>query len=150
MQFGVEEMLIPLIGKSEFELARAAIEGFEPWATYADYLTEREGRRFGLASAGQGARFAPVSVRAFLVWSARSAARPTLALLDRFASMAVAPARPPGGARATEPPPARAVQGPKSATVDPASYREWLECLGEQPSEALFDSYAALVVETWA
>jgi hypothetical protein len=145
MQFGLEEMLIPLVEKSEFELARAAIEGFEPWATYADYLCEREGRKFGLASAGQGARFAPVSVRAFLDWSAMSAARPTLALLDRFVSIAVATAP-----QATEAPALPAVHRPTGVTVDLESYREWLECLGEQPSEALFESYAALVVEARA
>ena len=102
MHPGADEMLIPLVEKSEFELARTAIEGFEPWATYDDYLTERECYRFGLASAGRGARFAPVSVRTFLDWSATSAVRPTMALLDRFAGMAIGTASSPEGARARD------------------------------------------------
>ncbi len=154
MHPGADEMLIPLVEKSEFELARTAIEGFEPWATYDDYLTERECYRFGLASAGRGARFAPVSVRTFLDWSATSAVRPTMALLDRFAAMAIGTASSPEGARAAmetseEPAGRRAVHQRTDVAVDLASYREWLECLGEQPSEALLDGYVALVAENW-
>jgi hypothetical protein len=151
MQPGSAEMLVPLIERSEFELARAAIEGFEPWATYVDYLSEREGRRIGLASAGQDARLAPVSVRAFLDWSATSATRPTLALLDRYAAMAMPTWPFPGGPQATEGPAGpSATHSRTGMAIDQASYREWLECLGEQPSDALLERYAALVVESWA
>ena len=79
---------IAIFERADFERAKEVIEGFEQWASYEDYLCERDGRLLGLAFAGQNARLAPVSIDGFLVWS-RSIGAPAIASrLDAFAAQA--------------------------------------------------------------
>jgi len=153
MDFESEEVLIALVDRSEFEEARRTIAGFEPWISYDDYRSEREGRLIGLAVAGQRARFVPVSLRAFLDWSASSGAQPTAGRLDVFAALGASIGAFSGAAQGSADP--RAVSAgpwtvyrPTGRSVDLASYRAWLSCLCEKPSDALLDAYVALIVES--
>src|SRR6266581_980180 len=81
------EIVIATLDRPDFERARRTVEGFAEWATYDDYQCDRDGWLIGLASAGQGARFAPISIDHFLSWSACAGVAPTAACLDEFAEL---------------------------------------------------------------
>ncbi len=132
MRFDAEDVMVTLVDRQEFALARERIDGFEPWASYEDYRDEREGRVNGLSAAGQRALLTPVSVAEFLAWSAAGGLPPSAARLDAFAAIGRASDR-----RAP----------PVATAVDPLLYREWLECLGERPSDKALAAYVALIRE---
>jgi hypothetical protein len=148
MEFDRKSLSIALVDRSEFGLARSAIADFEPWAAYEDYRGEREARLISLAAAGQRSRLATVSIRAFLDWCAASDRTPSMEGLEAFAASHFAadprtlPVRTTGACFTPA-----ALQDSVGAEADLASYREWLECLQQRHTAALYDAYVALVRE---
>jgi hypothetical protein len=149
------EIVIATLSGPDFERARWAVEGFAEWATYEDYQCDRDGWLIGLASAGQAARFTPISIDHFLSWTACASVAPTVEQLDEFAELVESFRRNPQsrfkvrlshefpGAR-------RAFDGRFYVPVDARSYWEWLECLQNSPSDLLLNAYAGLLLELWA
>lgn len=145
---------IATLSRPDFERARWAVEGFAEWATYEDYQCDRDGWVIGLASAGQSARFTPVSLDHFLSWSACAGVAPTVERLDEFAQLVESVRRNPQsrlqvrlshesmGARQT-------FDGRSFVPVDARAYWEWLECLRDNPSDSLLNVYARLLLELW-
>jgi hypothetical protein len=148
MPSDVGAIWVTLVARSEFELARALIAGFEPWATYDDYRSERDGRILGLAAAGLRARPARVSVSGFVEWSAANGVGRTLEELEAFAARStrsVSASRRRSRAAASR---LVTIDLDAGVVVDAAAYREWLACLREQPSDELLAAYRALMVES--
>ena len=122
--------------------------------SFEDYRCDREGRLLGLTFAGQHARLVPVSIDHFLAWSASTGEPATVARLDEFAELVESFRRNPhslfeaclshesSGAK-------RTADGGFFVPVDPRSYQEWLECIRNNPSDALLDVYAGLLLELW-
>jgi hypothetical protein len=149
------ETVIATLDRRDFERARSAIEGFECWATFEDYQCDREGRRIGLESAGRWARFAPISIGHFLSWSGWMGVAPTAARLDEFAELVDEFRRNPRFPRDARLSCDYSSRNPVSdgrlvVPVDPRSYREWLDCLGNRPSDSLLNAYASFLLEMWA
>jgi hypothetical protein len=150
-----EELLIPFLGRADFERARLILDEYCEFEAYEDFQSDREGRVVGLALAGVRARLAPVSFDGFLSWCASAGEQPTSARLDDFAAMVNSFRRNPraaprpfiaGGHDSVE-----AADRPAfNAPLDPLSYRDWLARRGEAPSPALLDAYASLGVEASA
>jgi hypothetical protein len=148
------EIVIATLDRPDFERARWAIEGFAQWATYEDYQCDREGWLIGLASAGQSARFAPIAVDHFLSWSASAGVPPTVARLDEFVELVESFRHNRQSlyrARLSHefPSSKRAPGGRFWVPVDAHSYWEWLECIRNNPSDALLNAYAGLLLELW-
>jgi hypothetical protein len=141
--------LIAVLDRSDFERARKAVDGLDVWDTFEDYRCDREGRWIGLASAGQSARLAPVSIIPFLTWCASRGLRATSSLLDEFAELVDARNPNPRQDPPLSPEAVGADCGAPVAAIDPQSYRDWLACLGADSSIALLDAYAGLLVESW-
>ena len=147
-------IVIATLSRLDFERARWAVEGFAAWATYEDYQCDRDGWLIGLASAGQNARFTPISIDHFLSWTACANVAPTVERLDEFAQLVESFRRNPEsrfkvrlshefpGAR-------RTFDGRFFVPVDARSYWEWLECLHNNPSDSLLNAYAGLLLELW-
>jgi hypothetical protein len=148
------ELPVALLDRADFERARLTLDEYREYADYGDYRCDREGRLMGLVFAGQTARLALVSFAAFQSWCALLRELPTAERLDDFAASVEAFRRGPwvklrpvfAGYRAKA---AVDERSTLSVPVDPVSYRQWLMCLGEDPSPALLDAYASLLVEFW-
>jgi hypothetical protein len=154
MALDKDEISIAMLSPSDFEAARAAVEGFEAWQTFEDYRSDRDGRLLGLAFAGQRARLTPISLSSFLAWCASKDFRPTAERLEEFAAIVDTLRRNPE----TSLDPFLMSEsrgegldhcGPFTVPVNSRSYEQWLACLRESPSAALLEVYAGLLAETW-
>ena len=148
------EIVIATLDRPDFERARRAVEGFDQWATYEDFQCDRDGWLIGLGSAGQCARFAPVSIDHFLSWTACADVAPTVGNLDEFAELVESFRRNPHArfkARLAPdfPISGRTLDGRFCVPVDSRAYWEWPECLRNNPSESLLNAYAGLLLELW-
>src|SRR5260370_32186690 len=148
------EIVIATLDRPDLERARWAIEGFAEWATYEDYQCDRDGWVIGLASAGQFARFAAVSIDHFLSWSPCAGVAPTVERLDEFAELVESFRRNPQSrfkARLSHESPSakRTSDGRLTVPVDARAYWEWPECLRNNPSDSLLKAYAGLLLELW-
>ena len=149
------EIVIATLDRPDFERARRAVHGFAQWPTYEDYQCDRDGQLIGLASAGQSARFAPISLDHFLSWTACARVAPTVASLDEFTELVESFRRDPYASFD-----ARlsrdfrisgwAPDGRFYVPVDARAYWEWLDCIRNRPSEKLLHAYAGLLLELWA
>ena len=148
MSFHEDQIRIAILDRRDFERARGSIAGLAQWASYDDYRSEREGRAMALAMAGLRARLSLVPLGDFLASGEPLDGPPT----DAFGVAWDARPSPRAPSRSF----GRQYAGGRNrgtafdVPIDPWSYLAWLDCLGEQPSEAHFEAYRALVAERMA
>ncbi len=143
---------ISLLGRSDFDEARAVIEGFG-WTSFDDYRSERDGLAIGLASAGQRSFLVPISIAHFMNWWGRRAARTGPDELEVFARLVFILRS--GGTEAIRgvlrPDPRRRQDEDNifETPVREDRYREWLAGLRLNPSQERLDAYARFIAEEW-
>jgi hypothetical protein len=160
--FGVAEgLVLAVLDCHDFALALSAIEGFDRWLSFDDYVCERDGLFIGMCCAGREAQLVSISMRSFERWMLHSGVSATIQALDEFAARIHAFRLYPGLSVEGMPlgdwnrssqhiwP-----QGDRFAIpISQALYEDWLAALSrlklftKPPS---VDIYAGILMESWA
>jgi hypothetical protein len=154
---------LALLGPEDFGRAARAIDDFEPWATFDDYICAREGHAMGLCIAGQDTCLVRLSLSAFESWRGHGNLAPTAANLDAFAALVreyrdrpdVRVAARAVGARgeARHREIGRPPDSPLTIRYCVDLYADWLACLSAVSFLTLFptpETYVGLLLEDWA
>jgi hypothetical protein len=146
---------------SDFDRARAVVDGFDHWASFDDFVCERDGSYIGLSTAGEEAHLVPVSFGAFEQWATHSGVALSVQSLDDFAAVILAFRENPGlavegwpGVDGNRRVPERNRRNDRLyVPIASVLYRNWLETLAHlnmaSPPPSV-DDYARLLVESWA
>jgi hypothetical protein len=83
------------LAEKEFGWAQVVVPDLNEYASYEDWLDQREGLHIGQAMAGVDVRMTPVALSPFLAWCRLTRTKPSEYAIDLFAAVLFALCRPP-------------------------------------------------------